>query len=463
MSPHHSPIPTRTPFPNLEPMGLHTAYVEKLTSYLIRVASLSHVTVHALVKKYIKSVRGVNYTDMVFVRLDKRLINAHGAMARAWVSCAQRLVGRDDLHLLTLLPWSNAFTPNCQLMSPVRRWCPDCLSEDGQTHAPVYERLLWSIQHVNICPRHRCSLVARCPTCGHQHRSDFTSRQLNGFCSACGEWLGAKRPERPRPPNGAIPNDQTWAAETFADLLLTPLSENLATYRTRIVAATDILCKQAFHGDAAAFCQQLGIRTSDISAWRNARSYPNAKTLLSLSYCFRITLRDLFDGKFHSCVGRKIRPLPHMAPAKKNRLRSAREWNEIGLFLQQIIAGQRQASSLVSVASILGLRPVQLRAHFPASCIEVSRISKRFRANAREESRLMRDRLLRECISAEVQRLLRIGQQPTNRSLHAFARARQLATNTPEDMRLISEIRHTALRDAQSPRIAPRHDESKRR
>ncbi|KVK96203.1 hypothetical protein WJ45_19985 [Burkholderia ubonensis] len=286
---------------------------------------------------------------------------------------------------------------------------------------------------------------------------------MNGFCSACAAWLGAKRSGRPRPPNAAIPDDQTWAAATFADLLLRPLLENRATYHARVADATDAVCKQAFDGDAAALCQHLGIRTSDVSSWRNARSHPNARTLLALSYCFQINLRALFDGPCDWAMTGAPRASPYKKALKRNRLRSSAEWDEIGRLLQQFIAGQRQAASLASVAGILGVRPGQLREHFPAACIAVSRIARRFRAQARADARLIRDGLLCECISAEVRRMRRLGQQPTIRHLHAFARARQLASNTHQDLRRISEIRHATLRDAPCPTRAPRQDGSTRR
>lgn len=456
MSPHNTLIPTRTPFPNLEPMGLGTPYVEKLTSYLIRLAMQSHIRVSSLVKYYIKPINGIKYTNQVLVPSTKRLANGHGATARAWVTSANRLVGRDDLHLLTLLPWSNAFSPKCQLISQTRRWCAACLAEDHRMRAPVYERLLWSVLYVNICPRHRCLLTARCPTCGHERMPDFPSRQLNGFCSVCGGWLGTTRHALSRPSNEAIPDCQTWTTETFENLLLQPLSTNSALHRAHIVATTDFFCKHIFNGDIIALFQHLGIQTFDIGAWRSGRSYPNAKILLALSYCFQISLRDLLEGKCDLQTDFNIRPLQYQLRAKKIKRRSAREWDEIGNFLQQIIAGQRQVPSLASAAKILGVQPTQLRDYFPEACSEVSRITKTVRAKSREEARAIRDKRLSKYISAQIRDMVRVGQPPTIRNLWALAKTRRLATSSPEDIRRISQIRYAVLHDEPLPCIEPR-------
>ncbi|UEP45745.1 TniQ family protein [Burkholderia sp. B21-005] len=449
-------MPTRTPFPNLEPMGLRTPYVEKLTSYLIRVATHSHIRLSALVKNYIHSPNRIEYDCTIFVVPQKRLINAHGAMAGAWVTSANRMVGRDDLYLLTLLPWSSIFSPYCQLISPARRWCPDCLDEDRQGRIPVYERLIWSIQHVHICPRHHRHFVARCPSCAREQVSDFTARQLNGFCSVCGAWLGTPRHAPPQPLAKAIPDCQMWVTEVLADLLHHPSSAKFDTHRDRVVAVMDALCEQIFGGDMAALCRHLGIRQSDISDWRHARTYPSAKFLLALSYCFRITLRNLLDGQCHLRVDREIRPLPHKAPAKRNQRRTTREWEKIRLLLQQIIAGQCQVPSLASAATLLGVRPQQLRNHFPSACSEVSRIAETVRTTSREEARAMRDTLLSTYISAQVRDMVDAGQPPTICHLLALAKARRLATGSNEDIRRINQIRRSVLRDDPLPCLEPR-------
>ncbi|RQR26152.1 hypothetical protein DIE23_30750 [Burkholderia sp. Bp9143] len=456
MSPHHTLMPARTPFPNLEPMGLGTPYVEKLTSYLIRVATHSHIRLSALVKNYIQSPNGIEYDCTILVAPHKRLVNAHGAMAGAWVTSANRMVGRDDLDLLTLLPWSSIFSPNCQLINPARRWCPDCLDEDRQGRIPAYERLIWSIQHVVMCPRHHRYFVTRCPSCAHEQVSDFTARQLNGFCSACGAWLGTPRHAPPQPRSKAIPDCQIWATEVLADLLHHPPSAKLDAHRARVVTVTDALCEQIFGGDMAALCQHLGIRESDISFWRHGRGYPNAKFLLALSYCFRITLRNLLDGQCHLRVDREIRPLPHTAPAKKNRLRTTREWERIRLFLQQIIAGQCQVRSLSHAARILGVQSWQLNHYFPAISSEVARIAARDHAKSREEARAIRDKLLYKYVSAQIRDMVRAGQHPTICYLHALARAQRLATSSNEDIRRISQIRCAVLHDEPLPCLEPR-------
>jgi hypothetical protein len=40
-----------------------------------------------------------------------------------------------------------------------RRVCPACLAEDG------IARMEWEVKACMACPRHRCMLLSKCPSC----------------------------------------------------------------------------------------------------------------------------------------------------------------------------------------------------------------------------------------------------------------------------------------------------------
>lgn len=451
VSPYESMIPPRTLFPNLEPMGLRTPDVEKLTSYLTRLATQSHITLGSLVDKYIESGRWLKYPKIGGVHHQaKQLVNAHGATANAWVTSANQLVGRGDLNILTLLPWSSAFSERSQLTSSARRWCPVCLAQDYKTGAPVYERLIWSIKYVELCPRHRCYLEDQCPTCHRGHMPEFNRRHLCGFCSSCGAWLGSTKPKPVPSSNKAIQHYQAWAAECFADLLTDPPSGTMAEHRERIVRVIDTYTERLFQGKHPARSQYLGVLRSDTTEWLRGRSYPNPRMLLNISYGLQLSLRELFAGNIKGYGKESLRPLPFTTqPPPRLPPPPATDWEEVGHVLHEVAAGKRPITSLACVARSFGLRPALVSARFPSLCAEVAEAARAFRAKIDDEQRRARDKLLSEYISAKTRQMLDEGVYPSVRKLYFLAKAQGLASG--KEAYRVREIQLAVLQNAPHP------------
>lgn len=60
-------------------------------------------------------------------------------------------------------------------------YCPKCLEEK------MYYRLIWKIEGIEICDKHRCRLLNRCPHCNHEIRYEEIINL--GICSNCGQKL----------------------------------------------------------------------------------------------------------------------------------------------------------------------------------------------------------------------------------------------------------------------------------
>jgi len=68
--------------------------------------------------------------------------------------------------------------PLNRLQRSTRFVCPDCLAE-----AP-YQRRIWSLRHLDACPRHGRALMSRCPECGALLRWGGQSTIENCHCGA---------------------------------------------------------------------------------------------------------------------------------------------------------------------------------------------------------------------------------------------------------------------------------------
>jgi DNA-binding phage protein len=192
-------LPKRSRLFNLEPVGMGTAWVESLTSYIGRLADVHGVYVKTLIVREIlpqfkrQYLLGGPKVAGTFWRKSVAL-NGTGNWARDCVSALETLTGRDDLCYLTMLTWSEVLSHR-GLLRRTRAWCPFCLHDWRSTGEVVYEPLLWTLEVITACPKHNYPLCSVCPY------SDCTKcilplapRTRLGYCSACARWLGLSCP-----------------------------------------------------------------------------------------------------------------------------------------------------------------------------------------------------------------------------------------------------------------------------
>jgi hypothetical protein len=149
-----------------------------------------------------------------------RQINGLGQVATTWVDGLGALTGRRDLRFLTLLTW-RAVLPTRHLFAPRIRWCPACFEDQRTTGHPRYMPLVWTLNPVTCCVRHRQPLQSHCPGC-HQSLVAFSGCSRPGYCSRCGAWLGAAGPSMRSPvetPAADAWNWPCWVGATLGHLL----------------------------------------------------------------------------------------------------------------------------------------------------------------------------------------------------------------------------------------------------
>ena len=118
------------------------------------------------------------------------IINGLKHITLVIVAAMEKLTGRDDLRLLTLVSWFNVID---FLDSPLKKhcsWCPHCYELWHQQGEVIYIPLLWLFEKVKFCPEHQIPLSNQCPYC----RNYMLNFCQPGYCSYCGEWLGQRQP-----------------------------------------------------------------------------------------------------------------------------------------------------------------------------------------------------------------------------------------------------------------------------
>jgi hypothetical protein len=187
----------RTRFFSLPPVGTGTPLVESLASYTSALAAEHRVNVgnfingeliplvHSDPQSRSTSVRPFQATRSFTVG---RGINGMGKLAKEFVSVLEWGTGCTGLDQLTLIPFSKALSSS-NLLSPSRKWCPNCLDESRQANSRIHEPLLWAIDGVKACHVHYEPLQEVCPHC------ELVSKPLRvltspGRCPRCLGWLG---------------------------------------------------------------------------------------------------------------------------------------------------------------------------------------------------------------------------------------------------------------------------------
>ena len=178
------PIPVRSRLYSLPPIGVGTPEVECLTSYTTRLARAHGVSAGVLMTREIgRLMQPKEQKPGEYWKLSAHPHSINGSMdkgAARWISVLERLTSRCDLSMLTLRSWRHVL-PRIGLLKKRKAWCPHCYEQDSEP----YERLLWSLRAVTVCPKHRMLLATKCPNCSEQLPLLGHTGTL-GACFRCG-------------------------------------------------------------------------------------------------------------------------------------------------------------------------------------------------------------------------------------------------------------------------------------
>ena len=339
-------IPARSRLHSIEPIGIGTPFVESLTGYMIRLAASHAVRVSDLIEYELRS-------SIPYFHAPAGLPNAINGVnenARNWVSALERFTLRDNLQLLTLLPFAS-FLPTPFLIRQERAWCPRCYESQKAQGQDVYEQLVWCLQSVEICPLHKTPLETSCPAC-HQGLRPLCAVSRPGFCSRCYQWLGFPRPSTPE----TLPTDyQAWVAQQFGQLLeIAPHAqpvgkENIQKILVRYVASFA-------EGSRVTIAESAGCCRSSFYNWYKGASTARVDLLLRMCHKLRIPLTSLVTGAIAEPEG-DARAEAARQGRRRRPLRTPDQIREV----LRLAAKEQPAPSIGEVAERLGYSaPTQL-------------------------------------------------------------------------------------------------------
>ena len=178
--------PSLLPFTQLYPLapiGIGSAQVESLGSYVARLAWEHSVAPEALVRhilgfNHAQSIRRTS-VNSVSRHLGVDYFAGMSSSTQRRVDVLETVTGQSNLAALTALRLGKTLSA-FSILRYYAAWCPVCLTDD----IVPYGRLLWEFECVDACPVHDLNLVTRCPRCRSSFGA-FVWRGRPGFCPYC--------------------------------------------------------------------------------------------------------------------------------------------------------------------------------------------------------------------------------------------------------------------------------------
>lgn len=366
-------VPPRSRLYCLSPFGVGTPYIESLTGYVARLASLHYVNAGTLLaKEFVTLLRQPNSKSYLHGMSSRtEAFNGTGAMAADLVQALERLTTQNNLRLLTMLTWAEVL-PAKGLLRHNRAWCPMCYEDCLEGKRSVCDPLLWSLEVVKICPNHRQPLQSHCPHCERQLPFlGWLSRP--GYCSKCGGWLGQKLKDTETEPGGL--DWQLWVSETVGDLLAKAPFLTSPPAREKVARTLRACINQIAEGNTAEFARQIGMPKNTVWLWMSGKVLPQLDALLKICHCLELSVSDFLTETGVSLGNNGAVRISHDSAISHSRRSASKAFDasKIHSLLKEFLDDDTYATwSMQRIAKQLNYDANFLRRHFPELCRNIS-------------------------------------------------------------------------------------------
>lgn len=351
-------IPKRAPL--LKPASAPTndGKREALHSFVMRGCEKNGITVGDFYRHFFKRLDGMESRNISSPGV-AYLISNGAETSHQWIEILTEAFGISE-HLLWEMTARDLNLGHGMPApaSPIRRWCAACLEQDLECDHGPYDRILWSLNQIKICPHHRTVLQSSCPHCQRGNAKVLAAKILPGFCTFCSGWLGSGRGRVTE-----ISDDHSrymlWVAQSFSDLFDIRATALESGPRKMLVALADY----HFEGNCAKLARSIHRAKSTVSTWTTGAGAMGWQTLCDVSYAFHVPLKDMLEGNLEAVQTSVIRPLPFVASNRKIRRQAEKpQVAMIQEYLQRLLeGGDPKILSMAAVGRILKVEPREIR------------------------------------------------------------------------------------------------------
>lgn len=434
-------VPQRSELHSLQPLGVGTGLIECLTSYVSRLAASHCVSPSVLLSSVIAPAIGKKYWLQGGARegangsalsssfaVHAKAINGLGLIAADWVRTVDTLTLRNDIEVLTMLPWKSVFSHR-NLLRPTRAWCSACYDSWTSNGEPLYDPLLWTFRDVEVCISHERRLQSKCPRCNCQLR--WLSRITKpGHCDKCHTWLGSPRIAA-EPISSEELRWQSWIVSNLLEIINArnhfpiPITTCTAEALKRCIGgATDGVMNQ--------FSSLIGKPKNTVWGWLQGNSLIPVNDLLRLCYHIELRLIDfMYSDEFVVMTAERLTPKEFITDNLPKRRKSPTRFDRTPIEQSLRTALQVNPPKPMTEISIqLKTHKRFLYRHFPSICKEIARKHKEYLSH---EHRTLRESKSRAIIDIRNQ-LTQSGLYPSRRRISNIARSRNVAPNAAQKL-----------------------------
>jgi len=422
----------RTRLYSLAPREIGSIWRESFTGYINRLGWTHHVAPRALVVQEVTPQLSdelrvsMSAHFSVFGYQGAMVLNGYSVQAQMWVSILGRLTGRTDLPFLTLPWWIGNLSSRKQLRR-VPAWCPSCLAEWQENGSPIYQPLLWGLQVVTLCPRHRDFLKDRCPHCQKPQAVIAANKSRPGACTHCGGWLSAEAQDQ----HLQVSDDellawQEWVMHALEELHGASLSTGMLQWKPFFTHLADCLKEQE---DFSRLSRVSGIKRELLHRWVcNDDTYtPTLETILKFCYMCDVTPLQVMKNQVSRLKQTIECETATHVPRPRSHLRRV-NLQQCQTFLQAVLDGHEKPQGLRQIGKHLGYTVRQLSYHFPEECALITPLAQEYRRQRKVE-RLDK---VREQVRQAVISVHSHGVYPSQRKLRSLL---------PGGLMLMSEVK----------------------
>lgn len=385
-----------------------TAFVESLTSYVLRLSNAHHVFPYKMVLDEIhpqllkeKTPHDLSKSSTKLTRSwwdsASTTANAANQQTEVWVRVLDGLTKREDLRFLTLLTYKGAL-PYRGLIKSTAAACFECYNA-GLNAENLYNALIWQIELVLLCPMHGCRLQTACPyhDCGKPLTS-LGPRHNIGFCPHCFRWLGTNHLVSDPGLSLSAREEQAYYVNSIGELLTAAPTLKLPPECNNITVAIKRGIDELFDGNGKRLAMALGLHHKTLYELRDGTQLPQIRTLLNLCRLLGITPLKLLTSE--------VSRLPlnrtdvEISGQKTEHVRYRRlDRNSTKARLDEAIqSNQSPPPSLANVAETLGYDQTFLSHHFPDECRIISQRHAEFVSQKAESSKEQEQAVLHDLI-----------------------------------------------------------------
>ncbi|WP_158234715.1 TniQ family protein [Lentibacillus sediminis] len=345
---------------SLNPIMNEGKDVESLSSYLIRLANAHKVSVGILTSKILKEylrAHKLKYATNIYLAHSSH-INGLGEFSEINVKILEKLTGQRKLSNLTLIKFREVFSKK-KLMKTTRAWCPDCLQLMKENSLPLYEKLIWNINHYDVCVKHSTFLKTTCAQCGMLQNIIHVKSSI-GYCQYCFSWLG----EIKRDSDDNFENrfeESIYNSEQIEEMFNYFFNSIKVQSEPRISSLNFINNKLRENSALKDFSlTKLDITQDSLLAYGVGKTMPEINMLLKISRFLEVSFVEILNGQVKKVSLKNIND-----QSKIVHYNHKSHYEKVKKYLEDVIESQNDYISIISLSERLNVSRITLSSRFP--------------------------------------------------------------------------------------------------